>query len=216
MPSAMRAGWALLATGMLVIAGAAEGTSTSREEVQRAVERRDYERLRDLGSDGMRRLAEIYREAPTSLRIEIARTWYALGIESEDAKSVLFEDLGTSDPSLRLEVQWAIGRVSSDPEVVRRLLATMRDDASPLYRDKAACALAYDQIHLRPEERLAQFEGLVAALDDEKPQVRAISIKALRILTGQTKGFRPQASAAERDAAVERWRRWIDEYRASL
>ena len=47
-------------------------------------------------------------------------------------------------------MQWALGRVSDDPDVVDVLLENMQNDPCPLFRDKAACALAYDQIHLAP------------------------------------------------------------------
>jgi hypothetical protein len=74
----------------------------------------------------------------------------------------------------------------------------MRTDRNPLFRDKAACALASDQIHLTPGQRVAQFEGLIDALGDLEPQVRAIAIQALKILTGQTKDYRPGASPDQR------------------
>jgi len=49
-----------------------------------------------------------------------------------------------------MSVQYALGRVSSDVSVVDALLDNMQNDALLLFRDKAACALAYDQVHLTP------------------------------------------------------------------
>ena len=77
-------------------------------------------------------------------------------------------------------MQWALGRVSDDPAVIDVLLDNMRNDPVPLFRDKAACALAYDQVHLSPAQKLRLFEGLIGALDDPKLQVRQVAIQALR------------------------------------
>jgi hypothetical protein len=187
-----------------------------RARVAAAVERGDDATLREIGYDALPVMAELYRGGDRARRVAVARAWYRLGWRSEEAKAALLADLETEDAELRLEVQWALGRVSADPEVVRRLLETMRTDRNPLFRDKAACALASDQIHLTPEQRVAQFGGLIEALADEEPQVRAIAIQALKILTGQTKDYRPGASADQRAAAIARWRRWLDEYRESL
>ena len=125
-------------------------------------------------------------------------------------------DVRTSDPALRLQVQWALGRVSDDPAVVDVLLDNMRNDPVPLFRDKAGCALAYDQVHLSPAQKLRLFEGLIGALDDYKLQVRRVAIQALGILTHQTKGYQPGADPVLRSAAVAAWRRWLAEYRANL
>jgi HEAT repeat protein len=187
-----------------------------RSEALRALESKDFEALRDYGESVMPVLVEIYRDGSRDQRVAVAGAWYRLGWRSEEAKEALLEDLTTGDPMLRLQVQYALGRVSADPEVVRRLLVTMRDDPNPLFRDKAACALASDQIHLTAEQRLTELAGLVAALSDEKPQVRRIAIQALRILTGQDKGFRPKAPPEARAAAIERWQIWLVDYRSSV
>ena len=84
------------------------------------------------------------------------------------------------------------------------------------FRRKAACALAYDQIHLSEHQRLRVYEGLVESLRSENPQVRDISMKALKIHTGQTKGFRPRGSAVERADAIREWESWLHEYRSNL
>ena len=48
------------------------------------------------------------------------------------------------------------------------LLDNMRNDANPLFRDKAACALAYDQIHLTEKQKVRLYEGLINSLNDAK------------------------------------------------
>ena len=161
-------------------------------------------------------LARVYAESSIEGRARVAGMFYALGWKSEDAKRVLMTDAHTKDSALRLQVQWALGRVSDDPAVVDVLLDNMRNDPVPLFRDKAACALAYDQVHLSAAQKLRLFEGLIGALEDPKLQVRQVAIQALTILTHQTKGFVPHGEPAARSAAVAAWRRWLVEYRANL
>ena len=162
-------------------------------------------------------LADAYeREPDPGRRRTLANVFYRLGWESPEAKRVLLPDIDTDHTDLRLSVQWALGRVSADEDVVPLLLDIMRHDENALFRDKAACALASDQIHIDPAQRAALLAGLVNALEDPNPQVRGISLQALRIHTGQDREFRPNGSAEERAAAVGRWRRWLDEYRANL
>jgi hypothetical protein len=175
-----------------------------------------FEELRAMGPEVLPVLAGMYETASVDDRVHIARTFYRLGWPSAAAKRALMPDVHTDHESLRLQVQWALGRVSADDDVVEVLLANMQNDASPLFRDKAACALAYDQIHLEPHQQLRLLEGLIAALDDPKPQVRAIALKALQIQTGQTKGFDPHARADERFRSLAAWRQWLDEYAANL
>jgi HEAT repeat protein len=169
-----------------------------------------------MGPSVLPELARIYRASSVAERAQIAQVFYNLGWKSEDAKHALMADVHTADQSLRLQVQWALGRVSDDPAVVDVLLDNMRNDPVPLFRDKAACALAYDQVHLAPAQKLRLFEGLVGALDDPKLQVRQVAILALVILTHQDKGYLPNADSTARSAAVAAWRRWLGEYRANL
>jgi HEAT repeat protein len=176
----------------------------------------DWRSIQALGPAVLPELTRLYGESTVAERARIAQVFYNLGWKSEEAKRALLADVHTADQSLRLQVQWALGRVSDDPAVVDALIDNMRNDPVPLFRDKAACALAYDQIHLAPAQKLRLFEGLVGALDDPKLQVRQVAIQALAILTHQTKGYAPGADEAARGAAVAAWRRWLGEYRANL
>jgi HEAT repeat protein len=176
----------------------------------------DWKAVQAMGPAVMPELARLYRESSAGQRAQVASVFYSLGWKSEDAARALMADVHTTDSNLRLQVQWALGRVSDDPTVVDALLDNMRNDPVPLFRDKAACALAHDQIHLAPAQKLRLFEGLIGALDDPKLQVRQVAIQALSILTHQTKGFIPDADPAVRGAAVAAWRRWLVEYRANL
>jgi hypothetical protein len=205
--------------GVAVALGAAAWLGAAPVDVPRlreAARAGNWQAVQAMGPAGLPELARLYRESAVEERARIAQVFYNLGWKSEDAKRALMADVHTADPSLRLQVQWALGRVSDDPAVVEVLLDNMRNDPLPLFRDKAACALAYDQVHLAPAQKLRLFEGLVGALDDPKLQVRQVAIQALAILTRQTKGYAPGGDEAARAVAVSAWRRWLDEYRANL
>lgn len=176
----------------------------------------DWKQVQTMGPGVMPSLVALYKSSPEGERATVAQLFYNLGWKSPEAKRALMADVHTQNRALRLQVQWALGRVSDDPEVVDVLLDNMRNDPEPLFRDKAACALAYDQIHLAPAQRLRLFAGLIAGLEDEKAQVQGIALEALRILTGQTKGFAPGGDPAVRAKAVVEWKRWLGEYRTNL
>ena len=50
---------------------------------------------------------------------------------------------------------------------------------------------------------------LVDRLSDSEDEVRVFAIVALQEITGLTHGYRHYDSAALRDGAIERWRRWL-------
>jgi hypothetical protein len=182
-----------------------------------AVAHDDYQSLRERGPAILPQLVALYRSSPDPhARAAVARAFYVLGWPSEEAKSAMLADLGTLDEELRSQVQWALGRVSNDPVVVDRLLDRMEHDAKPLFRDKAACALANDQTHLDPAARFALAERVVERLDSPDAEMRSLAINILRVLTGQAKGFIPSAPTEFRQKAVARWHAWLDDYRRSL
>ena len=172
--------------------------------------------VKALGPGVLPVMVRLYESSDEAQRTRIAETFYQLGWKSPEAKRVLMKDAHTSNQYLRLQVQWALGRVSNDNDVVDVLLENMGRDANPLFRDKAACALAYDQIHLTEKQKVRLYEGLIQALSDPKPDVRRIALQALSIHTGQTKGFNPEAQVAERDNSIRQWKRWLEEYKSNL
>jgi hypothetical protein len=176
----------------------------------------DLALLRSYGADVMPVLAKIYERSDEATRVNIAKSFYYLGLKSPEAKRVLMQDVHTQHPSLRLQVQWALGRVSDDAEVVQVLVDNMRNDSNPLFRDKAACALASDQIHLSEKQKVLLYEGLIGSLGSPNSQVRDIAIKALKIQTGQTRGYLPNAPVEQRASAISEWNRWLEEYKANL
>jgi HEAT repeat protein len=170
--------------------------------------------LKNLGTGVLPVMVQLYRTADESGRANIAAAFYGLGWKSAEAKRALTPDVHTTNEALRIQVQYALGRVSSDADVVDVLLDNMQNDANPVFRDKAACALAYDQIHLTEREKVRLYDGLIQALSDPKLDVRSIAALALSIQTGQTKGFNSNGTPAQRDASIREWRKWIDEYRS--
>lgn len=176
----------------------------------------DVAALRALGPQVLPHLAQLYRAAPEERRAAIARAFYELGWQSDEAKAALLADLGTQNRQLRLQVQWALGRVSDDDDVVERLASIMQKDGNPLFRDKAACALAYDQIHLTERQKVRLYGKVIHALRDPKLQVRQIAAQVLQIHLGQLKGFRPDDTAENREKAVQAWERWLEEYASNL
>lgn len=208
---------AFLALGGLVVgapvAAAAIGESTIAPYLSPTA---NIDGLKRLGPGIVPVLASMYERGDEQKRTELAGVFYSLGIKSPEAKRVLMRDVHTANADLRLQVQWALGRVSNDDDVVDVLLENMQDDANPLFRDKAACALAHDQIFLTESQKVRMFERLIGALDDPKPQVRQIALQVLQIHTGQTKGFDPNGASASREAGIRAWRAWLQEYRAGL
>lgn len=177
----------------------------------------DIEKVKAMGPEVLPHLARIYKSTPNEqARATYAWVFYSIGMKTPEGRAVLLEDLGTQNQNLRLQVQWALGRVSDDTEVVDMLATIMRNDANPLFRDKAACALANDQIHLTERQKVQLYRQLIDGLKDPKPQVRAIAIQALEIHTGQRKGFSPDAPQETRNVAIAGWTRWLKEYEQNL
>lgn len=179
-------------------------TSPDKNIIISQIQNYQYESLRQYGESVVPPLLDIYKEGNNTQKAKAAGALYFLSIKSEEAREVLMKDIHTPDRDLRLQVQWALGRVSNDDTVIHVLLDNMRNDPNPLFRDKAACALAHDQPHLSEKQRVLLLEGLVQALEDEKPDVRNIATLALQIQTGQSKGD------------VQAWKDWVAEYRLNI
>jgi hypothetical protein len=204
----------MLTRSLLVLALGAGPGLASDESVRALVVSGDWPSLKAQGPTVLPTLVELYRRGSEEERAQLALAFYQLSWKSPQAKAALMQDVHTNNPHLRLQVQWALGRVSADDDVVQTLLQNMQSDGNPLFRDKAACALAYDQVHLTPAQKIKLYEGLVHALEDPKPDVRRIAALALQIHTGTARGFNGSAPPAERAAALAAWKRWLEEYRA--
>ena len=169
--------------------------------------------IKKMGSEALDPIAEAYEKANIRRKTELAHLLWRLGLENEKATQALLKDARTRHPDLRLQVQYALGSVSGDTVIVETLLDTMRNDPNGLFRDKAACSMANDLRHLNYEQKYLLFRGLVDGLNDEKYQVRKISIKALNVHLGQKFGYKPESGIVEREASIARWHEWLEEYR---
>jgi hypothetical protein len=67
-------------------------------------------------------LVRVYRSSNQEQRTNVAESLYALSWKSPEAKKVLVADVHTQNLSLRIQVQYALGRVSDDRDVVDVLL----------------------------------------------------------------------------------------------
>ncbi|HWM91934.1 MAG TPA: hypothetical protein VN493_14305 [Thermoanaerobaculia bacterium] len=199
-----------------VLAAQEEPKLEMSQRVTQFVEANDAEGLRALGDEAVASMVWLYELSEEPERVRIANLFHEMGTRSEVAERALMRDVHARNVDLRLAVQYALGRVSDDPMVIETLLDTLQNDRNPLFRDKAACALAYDQIHLDEKEKARVYEGLIAALSNPEPQVRAVSIQALSILTGQTKGFHALYPEDRRERSIALWHQWLQDYRSSL
>jgi hypothetical protein len=100
---------------------AADPVTTSR--VQALVSSHD---TASLGTSVLPVMVALYRTANETERGNRAEAFYGLGWRSAEAKSALMRDVHTQNQSLRLQVQWALGRVSGDLDVVDVLLDNMQ------------------------------------------------------------------------------------------
>lgn len=189
----------------------------SIEQLQQWVSGHNTAAIRVLGRPVLPKLVQLYEAArDDGFKARIALTFYELSWQSPEAKRALMKDVHTLNQDLRLQVQWALGRLSGDQDIVDTLLANMRSDSNPLFRDKAACALAYDQIHLTEQQKVRLLGALIEALRDDKLDVRQIALLALQIHTGQTKSFDPGAAWADRERKVKLWQTWLEQYKSGL
>jgi HEAT repeat protein len=195
---------------------ASEPARVDSARLKELVSRYDGKSIREMGPAVLPELVRMYETSSDDEKEKIAAVLYQLRWKSPEAKRVLMKDVHTQNQALRFHVQYALGSVSDDVDVVDVLLDNMENDQNPLFRDKAACALAYDQVHLTPRQKAHLFERLIDALSNPKLQVRQIALQALQIHTGQTRGFVPNAPEAERARQIQSWRRWLEDYRSSL
>ena len=181
-------------------------------ELRRWIAQDKRDAIQSLGPQVMPLLAEVYRSSDPQERADIAAIFYQFGWQSEAAKEAMLEDIDTTDERLSIRVEYALGRVSNDDAVVEALLSNLQNGSSPLIRDKAGCGLAYDQIHLTEEQKVNLYSRLIELLPSENPETRSLAIRVLKVHTGQMKGFLPLLPLAQRNAAILRWRRWLEEY----
>lgn len=175
------------------------------------------EDIRNYGQGAIPILTKIYTESSSNQeKRRIASLFWQLGWKSQQIEDALSADLDTNDEYLKIQVQWGIAKSTENSKVIRKLLENLENDSSALVRDKAACALASDFVHISAEQKFLIIEGLINSLDNPIYQVRSSSFTALTMHTGQTKGFNPGGTYESRSKSIEKWNVWLEEYRQSL
>lgn len=205
----------LLLASSLVAQQATQGEDL-RLALERHIEAGDVKSVAAYGHGVMPVLIDLYREANREERTQIANILYGLGWRSEEAKELLMQDARSLNQDLRISAQYALGRVSDDPAIVDLLIENLQKGFNPRVRDKAACGLAYDQIHLDERQKVRLLRKVIGLLESPSAETRMLAIRVLHVHTGQTKGFVPALPESHRAVAVERWKRWIEEYEANL
>ena len=111
-----------------------------RARLQELVSKYDGQSIKPMGRAVLPELVRMYESSDEDQREKIAAIFYQLKWRSPEAKRVLMKDAHTHHQALRLHVQYALGSVSDELDVVDVLVDNMEHDESPLFRDKAACA----------------------------------------------------------------------------
>jgi HEAT repeat protein len=208
-------GAALVLIAVLGLAGPA--AAADRPDVADLVARGDVEALKALGPSILPEVLRLYAAGDEDKRANVASILYGLGWKSEEAMRLLMADVHTEHEGLRVSAQYALGRVSNSDQVVDVLFENMmRTDSKWLFRDKAACGLAYDQIHLTEQQKVRLFARMIEVLDDADAGTRQLAIQVLVVYTGQSKGYDPGSTGEARTASIEQWWKWLDEYRRQL
>lgn len=185
-------------------------------EVEKLALAQDIEGLRAKGKAVLPILVELYPQYNEAGRASIAWAFYSLAWPSEGARKALMADVHTEDQTLRLQVQWALGRVSNDDSVVDVLLDNLQNDKNPLFREKAACGVASDQIHLTEKQKVRLYERLIALLEAESLETRDLAIRILETHTGQRKNYYADAPWVVRLVPLTAWQMWLDDYRENV
>jgi len=119
----------------------------------------------------------------------------------------LIDSLRDRRSSVRGNAAISLG-VLHDPRALAPLaLATL--DADPMVRASACHGLGDLGDH-------AAGGALIELLDDANVTVRRSASEALRMITGNTLGYRPRAPLAERRKAIARWRTWWERTKRQL
>src|SRR5262245_41208565 len=112
------------ATVLLAAAPLLFGSDAASLQLQQLILAHNTAAIRTMGRPVLPQLVRLYEgSADQAFKAQVAQTFYELGWPSPEAKQALMKDVHTQHSSLRLQVQWALGRVSGDQDVVDTLLA---------------------------------------------------------------------------------------------
>jgi HEAT repeat protein len=153
------------------------------------------------GEHEERLLREAIGRLATASGEEAAATGRAVVSRGESAVPPLLDALRSPDARLRGAAAYLLG-VLKDRRTLPAL-ATASSDAVPAVRYEAAAAMLEMQ-------DARGFAVLVAGLEDADARLRGKCIEVLEEKAGTTLGFEADGAPADRAAAVQRWRAWLD------
>src|SRR5215217_1037040 len=103
---------------ILLLSIPAFSQDTSALQLQQWVDGNNVAAIRALGPPVLPKLVQLYEQSTNDeFKARVALTLYTLSWKSPQAKLALMKDVHTLNQNLRLQVQWALGRVSSDQDV---------------------------------------------------------------------------------------------------
>lgn len=139
-------------------------------------------------------------QIPYQHRDELYNNLLWLGQRGEQAIPALLKALANNEPKVRSSAAWVIGRIGD-----RRTIADLQrytNDSHETVRLEVARSLV-------EMGDVKQCPTLIAALDSEKVQVRAMCHDALKRATGKDFGYDHLTdNVDQRKTAVLRWRQW--------
>ena len=187
------------------------------------------ERLRMKLLSGLRRMAKIEFSAPPARQVRKWKEWWTewKGKPRVERLTYALKLNGSSrrgEAALEL-VSMGVADIGPDLlELLNSPLFENRQDAAlalhMLGEDYGLRALSRDLRDRRWFVRARAVEvcrkvgrkalgALIDALDDETPSIRRRALGSLARLTGRTFGFDPEASAVERQRAINKWREFL-------
>ena len=133
-------------------------------------------------------------------REELYNNLVWLSQRGEPAIPALLTGLQSSEPKVRSSCAWVLGRIG-DRRTIANLQQLTMDPHETVRLEVARSLVEMGDIR--------QCPALIAALDSDKVQVRAMSHDALKRATGRDYGYDHLTDSVEqRRLAVLRWRQW--------
>ena len=133
-------------------------------------------------------------------RDELYNNLLWLSQRGEQSIPALLKGMQSSEPKVRSSCAWALGRIG-DRRTIPELQKSAQDPHETVRLEVARSLVEMGDMR--------QCPTLIAALDSDKVQVRAMSHDALKRATGRDYGFDHLTDNVEqRKQAVLRWRQW--------
>lgn len=139
-------------------------------------------------------------QIPYQHREELYNNLLWLAQRGEQAIPSLLKGLASNEPKVRSSTAWVLGRIG-DRRTIGNLQQLVNDQHETVRLEVARSLVEMGDVKQAPT--------LIAALDSEKVQVRAMCHDALKRATGKDFGYDHLTDNMEqRKVAVLRWRQW--------